>query len=283
MDCVEVRKVCVIRSTGSALVCPESVQSPCPRSTVPSRCDACTRQQRGHHAPVDQSLCRSEVTSAISASSLLIPKAAAGSGIPARRQPVKQHFLRGSAASRCGDVSQSQGIHGYMAMVSPIVTDLQPIQRCGHMQRRARENLRGGHIQESLCRQRSSAAAFITHIADLVPGSAFKVRLQAFTTESGLAQFKAFTLPVFGDDPAKTCLDKVFHGCMFLPGKLARLIKKGIRYLYGRLHMANNIIRYGRMSRWREARVTNYNPAVQCLTMKSYFIGYPAGKYMSET
>ena len=87
------------------------------------------------------------------------------------------------------------------------------------------------------------------------------MRLQAFPFERGFAKLEAFTLTVFGDDPAEPGLDKGFHGCVLLPRHVARFLEKAIRYLYGCLHMANHIMLYGRMSNAVPVRGSGLNTA----------------------
>jgi len=75
------------------------------------------------------------------------------------------------------------------------------------------------------------------------------VRLQPLAPESGLPKPEATAPLTFGHNPPETIFDDSLHSGVFSLGQLAHFFKKAVWYLYGCLHMANHIIKYGDMSR----------------------------------
>ena len=68
------------------------------------------------------------------------------------------------------------------------------------------------------------------------------MRLQTVALERGLAEAESVTPFAFRDNPAKPLFHQGLQRCPLPMGYLAGLLKKAIRYLYGRFHMANHII-----------------------------------------
>jgi hypothetical protein len=166
------------------------------------------RQQRVHRESEDRKPVQFEGQDAVVTNSLLIPREEQGLEIPARHRPVLLPFAEVLAERIYVDASQSQGIHEYTATVSPMVSGPQQVRQGAHKQHHARENLHGVHKQEDYCLRRSTAASFVAQIANLLPGSTRKMRLQAFAFESNLAEPETAATPPFSDNTAETLFNK---------------------------------------------------------------------------
>jgi len=68
--------------------------------------------------------------------------------------------------------------------------------------------------------------------------------LQTLAFETGLSETEPAASLTFGNNPAETFDDKSLQCCPLPMGQLPGLLKEGIWYLYGCLHMANHITAY---------------------------------------
>ena len=87
-------------------------------------------------------------------------------------------------------------------------------------------NLPGGRTPENRCRQRSSAATFVGHFTDFLPGSACGVRLKALAFEGCFPEPKRTSLFPVIDGSAKAFLNQGLDGGLLLVGNLASLFQK---------------------------------------------------------
>jgi hypothetical protein len=110
------------------------------------------------------------------------------------------------------------------------------------------ENLPDVRKPEDCYPQRSCAPSFIAHVEDLVPGCPREVRLQPVSLEGGFPESETAAALSLRKGPTETLFDNGFYGSLLSLCQLSHFFVKIIWYLYGRLHMANHITLYGKMS-----------------------------------
>jgi hypothetical protein len=226
----------------------KSDQSPCRPSTVPSLRGPCIRRLFSRHGSADPPPVRSRAWGAIASSNPQLRKAGQGSVIQSRHQPGRSLYPEASAGHISLDGSRWQGIREGMATGLPVAHAPQPVERSGRRRTHARENLPDVRKPEDCYPPRSCAPPFIAQVEDLVPVCAGEVGLESFPLEGSLPQSKPTAALPFRNSPPETLFDNGLH-CPLLPlSQLTHFLVKTIWYLYGCLHMASHIIKYGWMS-----------------------------------
>ncbi len=223
-------------------------QSPCRRSTTRSLHAADIAIRSVRHAPGGPRRARSEGLPAATASSLLIPRARQGLVIQARPRLGRWRFPKVLEDCIFADASRWRGIRGCKAMGSPTAHAPQPIEQSGRRRRHAMKNLPDVRKPEDCYPQRSCASPFIAQVEDLVPGCSGEVRLESFALESSLPKPEATTALTFRDSPTETLFDNRLHGSLLPLCQSPHFFVENVWYLYGRLHIPNHIMLYGKMS-----------------------------------
>ena len=240
------------RRAGFVSLHPESGQSPCLQSTTQSRHAPCIMPPPWHRVFEDPIHVPSREWGRVAASNHLSQREERGLAIPATLHTVQELSPEVWEERKSLDGSQWQETHEYTAMVLPMTPDLQPIRKSGHTRHHAMRHLRGARKPADCCLLQSPSASFIADVSNLIPGCSCQMRLKSLSFERSFAELEPGPPLAFGDDTTKTFFHKRFQRRTLLICKPASLFQKAIRYLYGRLHMANHIMLYGSMSSRRE-------------------------------